>query len=84
MRYLLIVVVAILVWLAVRVLTARRERPDVAPDVASAAKAIEQITQCAWCGVHVPSGTAIVVPDGRIYCGEAHRDAARAAADRAS
>jgi hypothetical protein len=82
-RILFFVFLAFLVWLAVRVLGAKRSRPDAGPPTPTPASppraAIEPIAQCAWCGVHVPTGSAIALPDGRVYCGVPHRDAARAA-----
>lgn len=38
-------------------------------------KAIEQIVQCARCGLRLPEGEALRV-DGRHYCSIEHRDAA--------
>jgi uncharacterized protein len=88
-RILLLLIIALLVWLALRIVAARSRRDDPPPreatpsrpnDVANAAtNAVEPIAQCAWCGVHAPAGTAVSLPDGRVYCGPAHRDAARAA-----
>jgi hypothetical protein len=81
-RILFFIFLAFLVWLAVRLLGAGRQRRDGKPDDESpAVKApstnpVEAVAQCAWCGVHVPTGTALALPDGRIYCGPAHRDAA--------
>jgi uncharacterized protein len=78
-RILFFVFLAFLVWLAVRVLGGARKRRDVA-DAAEAAppdRRVETIRQCAWCGVHVPVGDALALPDGRLYCCPAHREAAR-------
>jgi uncharacterized protein len=80
-RILFFVFLAFLVWLAVRILGAKRTGGEAAPP-SSPPPAVEAITQCAWCGVHVPTGSAVALPDGRIYCGPVHRDAARAAAVR--
>ena len=82
-RILFLVFIAFLVWLAVRVLRGRtdvaeRQRDERPAPTASEAIA-EPILQCAWCGVHVPIGHALTLPDGRLYCSAAHRDAASAA-----
>ena len=85
-RILLLVIVAILVWWAFRLMRNRQPGDDGGSRVQPpAARALEPISQCAWCGVHVPAGSAASLPDGRIYCSEAHRDQARLAApsDRA-
>jgi hypothetical protein len=79
-RILFLVFLAVAVWLVVRLLGGSREpRPgaqsSAEPDAAT--REVETIRQCAWCGVHVPAGAALPLPDGRIYCGEEHRDAAR-------
>ena len=78
-RILFFVFLAFLVWLAVRMLGSWRKKRDTAAatDVAPPERRVESIQQCAWCGVHVPAGEALALPDGRIYCGSAHRDAAR-------
>ncbi len=81
-RILLFVFLAFLAWLAIRVVGGRRrddgrEQPTAEPPSTAS---IEAVAQCAWCGVHVPSADARALPDGRIYCGDAHREAARAIA----
>ncbi len=85
-RILFFVFLAFLVWLAVRVLGAKRNRDDderASPAPTPAPTASEPIRQCAWCGVHVPIGQAVALPDGRLYCGEPHRrEASAASADR--
>ena len=75
-RILFFVFLAFLVWFAVRMLGGARKKRD-AVEAAPAERRVETIRQCAWCGVHVPAGEAASLPDGRIYCGPAHRDAAR-------
>ncbi len=81
-RILFFIFLAFLCWLAIRVIGGSRKRDDapVQPDVAPAAKSVEVVTQCAWCGVHVPRGEVVSLPDGRVYCCDGHRDAARQAA----
>ena len=79
-RILFFVFLAFVVWLAVRLIGGSRKPRPGAPASAppdAATREIETIRQCAWCGVHVPVGAALSLPDGRIYCGDAHRDAAR-------
>ncbi len=79
-RILFFVFIAFVVWTVVRMLGTARKRSDRASSAPPAAPAIaEPIVQCAWCGVHVPAGQLVALPDGRRYCGDAHRDAARAA-----
>lgn len=77
-RLLLFVFIVLIVWLAVRMLGASRKQRDRdgAAEPTAEPKGIETIRQCAWCGVHVPDGEAVSLPDGRLYCSEAHRDAA--------
>jgi uncharacterized protein len=78
-RILLFVAVAVLVWMGVRTLRAGRDR-EVRREEAPAQRSVEPMTQCAWCGAHAPAVGALSLPDGRVYCSEAHRDAARLAA----
>ena len=84
-RILLLVFLIFLAWLAVRVLGGNRKRGDESSHAAAPSSslppssAIEPITQCAWCGVHVPNVSALSLPDGRVYCSAAHREQARAA-----
>ena len=81
-RILLFVLLVFLVWLAVRWLGSLR-KPGARDTDASeragspATQEIETMRQCAWCGAHVPEGEALSLPDGRVYCGAAHREAAR-------
>ncbi len=81
-RILFFVFLAFLFWLLIRMLGGSRKRDDAdaARRTASIPPAtppgIETIAQCAWCGVHVPRGDATTLPDGRVYCSVAHRDAA--------
>jgi uncharacterized protein len=82
-RILIFIFIAFLVWLLVRVVgrnRAREDRPSAAASTnqPAATKSLENITQCAWCGAHVPDSDAVTLPDGRVYCGGAHRNAARA------
>ena len=80
-RILFFIAVAFVFWLVIRMLGASRKGDDGAPppaeDQAPPRSGIEAITQCAWCGVHVPRGEAVTLPDGRVYCSVGHRDAAR-------
>jgi hypothetical protein len=79
-RVLLFLVLAFLAWLAVRTLGGSRKVRDLphAPEPAAAPdRIVETVRQCAWCGVHVPAADVVSLPDGRIYCGVTHRDAAR-------
>jgi uncharacterized protein len=80
-RILFFIVLAFVFWLVIRMLGASRKRGDgplpPADDEIAPRTGIEAITQCAWCGVHVPRGEAVTLPDGRVYCSVAHRDAAR-------
>lgn len=81
-RILLFVLLVFLIWLAVRWLGGLRKPGARDADATRAAgsqpqQEIETMRQCAWCGAHVPAGEAISLPDGRVYCGSAHRDAAR-------
>ena len=77
-RILLFVFIAFLCWLAIRMLTGSRRRDEAPPaEQVATPRRVETITQCAWCGVHVPPTETVALPDGRAYCSEAHRDAAR-------
>ena len=76
LRILFFVFLAFLFWLAIRVLAGSRKRDAARDPAPPPVKAVEAITQCAWCGVHVPQGEAVTLPDGRVYCGDTHRDAA--------
>lgn len=84
-RILFFVFIAFLVWLLVRVLGGKRRQEEAKPVSTPPLEPPEVIRQCAWCGVHVPTGEAVTLPDGRLYCSEVHREAALAAAsDRAA
>lgn len=77
-RILFFVFLAFLAWLLIRVLGGQRKGPA---DASSAKvevppRPIESMTQCAWCGAHLPASSAIAITDGRTYCSDAHRDAA--------
>ena len=81
-RLLLFVLLVFLVWLAVRWLGGLRKPGARDPDATRSAgpqpkQEIETMRQCAWCGAHAPAGDAVSLPDGRVYCSGAHRDAAR-------
>lgn len=79
-RILFFLFLAFLVWLAVRTLGGSRKvdrSGGARPAEAAAPPGIETVTQCAWCGVHVPNAQAVALADGRVYCSEAHREAAR-------
>jgi uncharacterized protein len=78
-RLLLFVVLAFLVWLAVRTLRGSGDR-DVGRGDAPRERSAEPVAQCAWCGAHAPAADAPSLPDGRVYCSDAHRDQARLAA----
>ncbi|MGI9027030.1 MAG: PP0621 family protein [Burkholderiaceae bacterium] len=81
-RILFFVFLVFLVWLAVRWLGSLRKPGAHDTDASARAESpatqeIETMRQCAWCGAHVPAGDAVSLPDGRVYCGDAHREAAR-------
>lgn len=70
------VALAVLVWFAIRAklrANARRSQAHVPPRQESAAPpvAIENMTSCAYCGLHFPSSEAVHA-DGRDYCSPAH------------
>lgn len=77
-RILFFVFLAFLFWLVIRLLAAQRNRRQAKADrpEAPAARTVETMNQCAWCGAHVPAPDALTVADGRVYCSAAHRDAA--------
>ncbi len=79
-RILFFVFLAFLCWLLIRVIGGSRKRdaPDVAkrPAPDAAARRVEGMVQCAWCGAYAPSSTATMLADGRSYCGAEHREAA--------
>jgi hypothetical protein len=73
-RILFFLAIAFLVGLAVRTFASRRPS---APRGADAEKsAAEPLVQCAWCGAHMTGTSTLMLPDGRMYCSVAHRDAA--------
>lgn len=78
-RILFFIALAFVFWLGIRVLGGSRTRSagDAARGAAARPAAVEAVSQCAWCGVHVPATSALTLPDGRLYCSDAHRDAAR-------
>jgi uncharacterized protein len=72
-----IVVIAALLWLRYKADSdARAERK---PGKAPVRPRVENMIQCAHCGVHLPSGEALVDDAGAAYCNAAHRNAGRRA-----
>jgi uncharacterized protein len=74
MKYLLIIAIAAVVWLAWK----KRSRPSGKASV-PAPREPEQMVVCAHCGVHLPESDS-VSEQGRHFCSEAHRLAARSPA----
>lgn len=71
MKYLIVVVVILaVVWL---VRSQRRRRRDAPGASAPRPAAVQQMVDCAHCGVHLPASDALSDPDGRHYCSPAHR-----------
>lgn len=71
MKYLVVVVVVLaVVWL----LRGQRRRKE-SPPRASAPRreALQEMVDCAHCGVHLPASDAVRGEDGRHYCTAAHR-----------
>ena len=71
-------VARLLVWLAVAAavwwLLRARPRVSAPPPAQGAARAAEEMVDCASCGLHFPASEA--VRDGaRLFCCSAHRDA---------
>lgn len=76
-RILFFLFIAFVVWTIVRMSGSARKRGDrAASPPPEAQPPAEPIVQCAWCGVHIPVGQRLALPDGRGYCSVAHRDAA--------
>lgn len=75
-KFLLLILLAIVVSLIWR--NAKQRAADSAKRAARAT-APERIVACAFCGVHVPESEA-VSDDGRMFCGESHRQAYRSGA----
>jgi uncharacterized protein len=74
-----LVVVAVF-WLRYKLAreVAKTKTPDPAKSADSAGehpktRAMDQMVQCAWCGVHLPASEALSLADGRLYCSEEHR-----------
>ena len=69
MKYLIVVLVAVIIgWIALR---NRERRPPPRRPGAGAARA-QTIVACSHCGVHVPLADAVQGPAGP-FCSEAHR-----------
>lgn len=65
-----LIILALAVWLAIRLL--RRLLKPPAPRRSSAAGAAKDMVRCAGCGLHLPKPEAIAA-DGRYFCCEEHR-----------
>ncbi len=72
MKFVVVAVVVVLVlWLTLR---SRRALPPRRRHAAAGPAAPAQpMVACAHCGVHLPRGDALADPQGRLYCGDAHR-----------
>lgn len=75
MKYLVILVLALLVWFVWRAqkvpprdaaAAARGPRPPAAP---------QEMVRCDRCAVHLPRSDALAGPDGHLYCCPEHRSA---------
>ncbi len=72
MKYLLTILLLLVVWLLwTKRHSAENDLPAQRPDPLP-----EKMVACSHCGVHLPESEG-VCEDGRIYCCEAHRAAAR-------
>ena len=68
------VVLALLVWVAWRLIVIVRRRSEAQRSLPDAAATMEPMVRCDRCGVHVPRSEAIEA-GGRHYCSESHRRA---------
>ncbi len=69
-----LIVIAIAIWLLVRVGRKLLNPPPPPPQPSK--QTFEQVVKCAHCGLHIPQNQAIN-EDNRWYCSPQHRDAAR-------
>ncbi len=71
MKYLVVILVVLaVVWL----LRSQRRRDEPPPRASTPnRRAVEEMVDCAHCGVHLPSAEAVHGEDGRYYCSTAHR-----------
>lgn len=66
MKYILLLVIAIVVWrLLVKRAQSRREAAPVE-------RPMQEMVKCCHCGVYLPEAESVVA-SGRFYCSEAHR-----------
>jgi uncharacterized protein len=71
-----IVVIAALIWFRFNASRqARRDERAAPPPPPGGAP--ERMVACAGCGLHLPANEAVTDGTGRVFCGIAHRDAAR-------
>lgn len=77
MKYLLIIAIALVVWLAWK----KRSLPSgkASTPAPPAPREPEQMVVCAHCGVHLPVSDSVIEQD-RHFCSEAHRLAAKSTA----
>lgn len=71
-----LVVIALLIWLGIRLVRWAIAYYQRLPE-RRASPAVPRMLPCAHCGVHVPEHEA-VVREGAVYCSEEHYRAARA------
>lgn len=71
MKYLVVILVVLaVVWL----LRSQRRRDDPPPRASAPRRdAVQEMVDCAHCGVHLPATEAVRGEDGRHYCSPAHR-----------
>ena len=80
MKYVLVLlVVLVAAWVALGRHRGRGEPRDTAkaapPPKPAPGTAPQAMVACAHCGVHLPAADALVDPQARRYCSEAHRSA---------
>lgn len=48
------------------------QKKTVAGESASAENGVEQMVQCAQCGIHLPASEAIAGPERKLFCSHEH------------
>ena len=81
MNLIRVLIIALLVWLVYRMISATLRKPRVSQRPGRERVATDMV-RCEYCGIHIPKGEALPW-DGHYYCCAEHRDQGRNGAAQA-